>query len=65
MWEVETGRCVAQWTLTIAAGDDEDGIAAIAFNPNVELPLLAVAATSKVLVRLPAVHTRFFYLHHC
>ena len=57
LWEIDTGRCVARWTLAFAAasssssdGEDNDGIVAVAFNPNPELPLLAVAAGTKVLV---------------
>ncbi len=60
LWEVDTGRCVARWTLAFAAasssasasadGEENDGIVAVAFNPNPELPLLAVAAGTKVLV---------------
>ena len=46
LWEVDTGRCLASLTLDWAS----DGIMAVAFNPNRDLPILAVAAGSKLLV---------------
>jgi ribosome biogenesis protein ERB1 len=50
IWEVDTGRCVSRFTLPFCAGEDDDGISAVSFNPNADLPLLAVAAASKVLI---------------